>query len=111
MRDHRFSSRLWFVVILGVALLKAPESLAMGPPAKPAKATDIPVTTTISDVDSDGNPYTVSSDGGGAYFNGVSSVISILTLNGYNGIRTATGSSTSPSAARRDSVRTGAGSR
>ena len=34
-----------------------------------------------------GNPYTIASDGLGSYFNGVGNVMSILTCNGYNGIK------------------------
>jgi hypothetical protein len=37
-------------------------------------------------VDSASNAYTISSDGGGSYFNNVDGVMSILTVNGYNGI-------------------------
>jgi hypothetical protein len=60
--------------------------LALASPGKPPKATDMSVTTTISDVDANGNPYTVQSDGGGLYFDGIDNVTSILTVNGYNGI-------------------------
>jgi hypothetical protein len=59
------------------------------PPAKgspPAKASDIAVTTTITDFDPSSNLYTISSDGSGSYFNNVDGVMSILTANGYNGI-------------------------
>ena len=46
--------------------------------------TDIPVTTTIVDLDAAGNLYTISSDGKGSYLNGVDNVTSILTANTYN---------------------------
>jgi hypothetical protein len=62
-----------------------PQSSLAGPPGKPPKASDIAVITTISDSDAE-HSYTVGSDGGGAYFDGVDNVISILTVNGYNGI-------------------------
>lgn len=68
---------------LAVLLLPAPITLA-GPPAR--RASDISVTTNINDFDPNGNLYTISSDSGGSYFNGVDRVISILTANGYNGI-------------------------
>ena len=42
---------------------------------------------TIADVDPGGNAYTIASDGLGSYFNGVGNVSSILTCNGYNGIK------------------------
>jgi hypothetical protein len=74
---------LKIALALAVLLLPAPIILA-GPPAK--KASDISVTTTVGDVDPNGNHYTISSDGGGSYFNGAEGVISILTANGYNGI-------------------------
>ena len=68
---------------MAVLLLPAP-ILLEGPPSK--RASDISVTTTIGDLDPNGNLYTISSDGGGSYFNNVDGVISILTVNGYNGI-------------------------
>lgn len=68
-----------------VLVLLAQVTLAR-PPGKPPKAADMPVTTTISDADSGGNPYTLQSDGEGTYFHGVDNVVSILTVNGYNGI-------------------------
>ncbi len=59
--------------------------LATALDAKPC--TNTSVTTTITDVDPAGNAYTIASDGLGSYFNGVGNVISILTCNGYNGIK------------------------
>jgi hypothetical protein len=44
----------------------------------------IPVTTIISDVDANGLPATIASDGQGAYAHGVNGVTSWLTDNGYN---------------------------
>jgi hypothetical protein len=49
------------------------------------KLQNIAVTTTISDV-AQGSAGEIASDGQGAYTNGASSVVSILTTNGYNGI-------------------------
>jgi hypothetical protein len=46
----------------------------------------IPVTTTIDDVDLNGLPADISSDGLGPYPHGVSGVTSLLTENGYNRI-------------------------
>jgi hypothetical protein len=53
---------------------------------KPGGGSDISVTTTVNDVDGSGLASDIASDGQGAYMNGVSGVISILTANGYNGI-------------------------
>ena len=47
---------------------------------------DIPITNTLADYDASNMPYSVQSDGGGAYHNGVNGVTSILVANGYNGI-------------------------
>jgi hypothetical protein len=47
---------------------------------------NVPVTTYLSDFDAVGVPYSVFSDGGGAYQNGVSGVGSYLVQNGYNHI-------------------------
>lgn len=44
----------------------------------------IPVTTIISDVDANGLPATIASDGQGGYADGVNGVTSWLTDNGYN---------------------------
>jgi hypothetical protein len=74
---------LKIALALAVLLFPAPITLG-GPPAK--KASDISVTTMVGDFDPSGNLYTISSDGGGSYFNGVDGVMSILTANGYNGI-------------------------
>ncbi len=49
-------------------------------------ASDIPVTSTLSDFDATSTPYYVQSDGRGAYKNGVDNVTSILVGNGYNHI-------------------------
>src|SRR5215469_17971912 len=47
---------------------------------------DIPVTTSLADVDATNTAYYVQSDGNGAYKNGVAGATSILVANGYNGI-------------------------
>ena len=46
----------------------------------------IPVTTNIDDVDANGLPADIGSDGLGPYPHGVNAVTSYLTSNGYNGI-------------------------
>ena len=46
----------------------------------------IPVTTAISDVDANGLPSTIASDGLGPYGHGINGVTWGLTSNGYNGI-------------------------
>jgi hypothetical protein len=48
---------------------------------------DINVTTIVGDVDGNGLPTDISSDGLGPYLHGVSGVNSVLTANGYNGIK------------------------
>ena len=67
-----------------LALLLTLGGMATAYGAKPC--TDMPVTTTISDVDPGGNAYTIASDGKGSYFNGVDYVKSILTCNTGNGL-------------------------
>ena len=73
------------MLALAALLTALPAGAAPGA-SRPTRAADIPVTTTVIDLDPSGNLYTIASDGGGSYFNGVSGVISILTVNGYNGI-------------------------
>ena len=73
------------VAALAPMLLLGGLATAFG--AKPAPCTDMAVTTTVADVDSAGNAYTIASDGLGPYLNGVDNVMSILTCNGYNGIK------------------------
>jgi len=46
----------------------------------------IPVTTIISDTDSNGLTVDIGSDGQGAYLHNVAGVTSLLTSNGYNGV-------------------------
>lgn len=78
--------RLGFrIALLAPVLVLGGLATAYG--AKPTPCTDMSVTTTISDVDPNGNAYTIASDGNGSYFNGVDYVTSILTCNGYNGIK------------------------
>lgn len=48
--------------------------------------TDLPVTSNLADYNASGTPYYVQSDGFGAYSNGVNNVISILEVQGYNGL-------------------------
>ena len=47
---------------------------------------DLPVTTYVSDFNTAGAAYSVFSDGGGAYQNGVAGVNSYLVPNAFNGI-------------------------
>src|SRR5215475_9508211 len=49
-------------------------------------ASNLPVTTYLSDFDASNVQYDVFSDGGGAYQNGISGVGSYLNANGYNRI-------------------------
>jgi len=69
-------------------ILLTTASLAFGMAAvKAAKpASNVPVTTSLADYDAAVQPYSVQSDGGGAYQNGVGGVLSVLLANGYNGI-------------------------
>jgi len=70
-------------------LIFAPRSAsASGCPSGGKQRTDISVTTNVVDFDPAGNPYTISSDGGGSYPNGVNGVTSILTANTYNCVAT-----------------------
>jgi hypothetical protein len=55
--------------------------------AKAAKRPgDLPVTTSLTDYDAVNQAYTIQSDAGGAYQNGVGGVVSILMGNGFNNI-------------------------
>ena len=58
----------------------------MPPMAFAKPASDIAVTSLLSDYDANLSPYLVQSDGGGAYTNGANGATSILVANGYNGI-------------------------
>jgi len=49
-------------------------------------ASNLPVTTYLSDFDASNVPYDVFSDSGGAYQNGIAGVGSYLNANGYNRI-------------------------
>ena len=88
MRNRNLVLRnLGLELTLALSILALQSQVSLGdPPGKPGKATDMPVTTTIIDVDAAGNAYTFQSDGNGTYFHGVGNVVSILTVNGYNGI-------------------------
>jgi hypothetical protein len=68
---------------LSLIVVRAQRIAAEPPPGHPS---NISVTTYFSDTDSGGNPSWISSDGSGAYHDGVDGVMSILTTNGYNGI-------------------------
>jgi hypothetical protein len=74
-------------VLVFIAL--APKnSSASGCPKAGQQRTNISVTTEVIDLDPSGNLYTISSDGGGSYLNGVDGVTSILTANTYNCVPT-----------------------
>ncbi len=81
----KHDSRPFKIAVL--ALMLGFGGLATASGAKPPTCTDLPVTTNVDDVDPAGNPYTIASDGKGSYFNGVDYVMSILTCNGYNGVK------------------------
>lgn len=61
---------------------RCPAGAVLGPGGKCI----IPVTTTISDVDSNGLTATIAGDGLGPYVNSLDGATSWLTSNGYNGI-------------------------
>jgi hypothetical protein len=84
LRDPAFA---FPVLALTLALFPSQNASASGCPGRGQK-TDISVTTSVVDFDPVGNPYTISSDGGGSYFNGVGGVTSILTANTYNCVPT-----------------------
>jgi hypothetical protein len=60
----------------------ATTSLAKGP----QQPSNLPITTTLLSADSSGTLADIQSDAQGSYFDGVGSVGSFLTTNGYNGI-------------------------
>src|SRR5690242_16271580 len=60
--------------------------LIMVPLAFSKSASDLPVTSNLTDYDANNVAYYVQSDAQGAYSNGVSGTTSILVANGYNGI-------------------------
>jgi hypothetical protein len=78
------------VLIAGVASAAKPSGGGHCPAgSQPLKGTGhciILVTTIIGDVDANGFPATIASDGLGSYIHGVNGVTSWLTSNGYNGI-------------------------
>src|SRR4029450_13943588 len=73
------------IAVLAPMLMLGGLATAFG--AKPTPCTAMPGTTTITDVDRAGSAFTIASDGLGSYLNGVDYVGSILTCNGYNGIK------------------------
>jgi hypothetical protein len=81
----------WFkvpVLVLGFIALASKDNSASGCPKAGQQRTNISVTTEVIDLDPGGNLYTISSDGGGRYLNGVDGVTSILTANTYNCVPT-----------------------
>ena len=73
------------IAALGVALTLG--SLATASAGKPGSCTNASLTASIGDVDSQGLAADIASDGLGAYHDNVDGVTSILTCNGYNGIK------------------------
>ena len=69
-----------FLVLLVFLLVPSSSAGAPGPPCR----TDIPVTVTIGDLDSNGLPVTFASDGLGDYHHGVDQVQSYLPSGGCN---------------------------
>ena len=90
-RAGLFRNPAFAIPVLALAFLLFPPGKARaGCPngGHPPRQTDISVTTNVLDFDPAANPYTISSDGGGSYFNGVGGVTSILTANTYNCVAT-----------------------
>lgn len=78
-------ARLGLVLVaLFVFILCSSNGQAAPPPGE--KQQDISVTTYLGDVDFNGLPTTIASDGMGAYQDGVAGVSSILTANTCNGL-------------------------
>lgn len=65
----------------------APATLASAAGLDARPQADVAVTTVIRDLDGTGVAADISSDGRGTYVHGASGVKSILTENGYNGIK------------------------
>jgi hypothetical protein len=79
--------QMWKITVAAAAIaavtLGRGTSIAAGKPAKPA---DIPVRSTFFDTDAGGGAYTLQSDGGGTYVDGVAGVTSVLMANVYNNL-------------------------
>jgi len=69
-----------------IALLALALRPGAGLAGNPHGSSDIPVTTNVSDVDSNGFPVIIGSDGLGPYLNGVDGVTSVLAAAAYNGL-------------------------
>jgi hypothetical protein len=74
----------WAVMVVGIGTMV----LGHGTPvaAQKVKVSDIPVHSYFLDQDAGFIPYTLQSDGLGAYVNGVGSVVSVLMANVYNNL-------------------------
>src|SRR5262245_58377247 len=83
LRNFGFSLPIVAMLLL---LLPTQDAFAGCPGGR--NRSDISVTTEVVDFDPAGNPYTISSDGRGSYFNGVDGVTSIFTANTYNCVPT-----------------------
>jgi hypothetical protein len=83
-RRTRCARRVLQVSALALAaILAKPQAGIAG---NPHAVSDIPVTTIIGDVDSNGLSVIIGSDGLGPYLNGVDGVTSVLAAAAYNGL-------------------------
>jgi hypothetical protein len=89
MLRNLIGSRLFRILCLavGIGVLVPRSSSAAGCPGGGKIRYDIAVTTIVGDVDANGLPTVISSDGQGPYRHGVDGASSILTHNGYNCIK------------------------
>ncbi|HEY6930134.1 MAG TPA: hypothetical protein VJA66_10695 [Thermoanaerobaculia bacterium] len=76
-------SGLRIAMIALLVLMLRPDA---GRAGNPHAGSDIPVTTIISDADSNGLSVIIGSDGLGPYLNGVDGVTSVLSAAAYNGL-------------------------
>jgi hypothetical protein len=90
----RSLARLLWTSMLVTAAISVPTPASAGKPSRcppggvfSGGGCYIPVTTIISDVDANGLPADIQSDGLGSYRHGVNNVSSLLTDNGYNRLK------------------------
>ena len=82
VRSVMMRPELLIVLLVAIAIPISP-AFGKGHPPPP---TDLPVTTIFNSTDLSGAVADIQSDSLGAYFNNVDADVSILTVNGYNGI-------------------------